>query len=186
MGAQIAKRDGAAQSSPERDSYCLYKAMKGLGTDEAVLIEILCSRTNAEIHAISAAYQAFYGKSLEQTLMCVARRPPTRAPMSCYKTPWPKLSAHLGFQLSGLIAHMWSFRPPNVNQGRDADAIFGWVLDETRSETSKAFKKLLVALGTGGRDEGRPLDLTQVGGMVQTRYIRLKSEIQTYRRLDDA
>jgi hypothetical protein len=63
--------DGAAQSAPERDSYCLYKAMKGLGTDEAILIEIMCSRSAAEIKAIDAAYRAFYKSSLEEAFMCV-------------------------------------------------------------------------------------------------------------------
>lgn len=30
---------------------------QGLGTDEGVLIEILCTRTNAEINAIKHSYQ---------------------------------------------------------------------------------------------------------------------------------
>ena len=31
--------------------------LQGLGTDEGVLIEILCTRTNAEINAIKQSYQ---------------------------------------------------------------------------------------------------------------------------------
>uniref|UniRef100_A0A8C2P1Y3 Annexin n=1 Tax=Capra hircus TaxID=9925 RepID=A0A8C2P1Y3_CAPHI len=43
----------------------LQKAMKGLGTNEAVLIEVLCTRTNKEIIAIKEAYQRLFDKSLE-------------------------------------------------------------------------------------------------------------------------
>ncbi|XP_049621738.1 annexin A13 [Suncus etruscus] len=49
----------------EYDARQLQKAMKGLGTDESVLIEILCTRTNKEIVAIKEAYQRLFNKSLE-------------------------------------------------------------------------------------------------------------------------
>lgn len=43
-------------------------ALKGLGTDEDCLIEILCTRSNAEIAAIKAAYQKLYGKDMEDAI----------------------------------------------------------------------------------------------------------------------
>jgi annexin A7/11 len=47
----------------------LRKAMKGAGTDESTLIEILC-RSNAEIRAITAAYEAEYpGRKLEKDVV---------------------------------------------------------------------------------------------------------------------
>ncbi|CAJ0582268.1 unnamed protein product, partial [Mesorhabditis spiculigera] len=50
----------------EYDLKQLKKAMKGLGTDEAVLIEILCSRTPDQLRAIRAGYERQYGKQLEK------------------------------------------------------------------------------------------------------------------------
>ncbi|VDN29864.1 unnamed protein product, partial [Cylicostephanus goldi] len=45
-----------------------YAWTKGLGTDEAVLIEILCSRTPDQLTAIRAAYQNEYKTPLEKDI----------------------------------------------------------------------------------------------------------------------
>ncbi|XP_064473217.1 annexin-B12-like isoform X2 [Ornithodoros turicata] len=45
------------------------KAIKGLGTDEEALIEILCTRPNAEINAIKEAYTQMYQRNLEQDVI---------------------------------------------------------------------------------------------------------------------
>jgi len=48
----------------EYDAYLIRKAVKGLGTDEELLIDILCTRSPEEINAISAAYSTLYANSM--------------------------------------------------------------------------------------------------------------------------
>ncbi|PIO65492.1 Annexin [Teladorsagia circumcincta] len=52
----------------EYDLKQLKQAMKGLGTDENTLIEILCSRTTDQIKAIRVAYEREFKKPLEQEI----------------------------------------------------------------------------------------------------------------------
>uniref|UniRef100_A0A8C1C5N9 Annexin n=2 Tax=Cyprinus carpio TaxID=7962 RepID=A0A8C1C5N9_CYPCA len=47
------------------DSFLLKSAMKGLGTDEDTLVEILASRTNKEIQEIKQVFKQEYKKDLE-------------------------------------------------------------------------------------------------------------------------
>uniref|UniRef100_A0A8D3EC40 Annexin n=1 Tax=Scophthalmus maximus TaxID=52904 RepID=A0A8D3EC40_SCOMX len=59
----------AMMMSPSHfDASELREAIKGAGTDEACLIEILSSRSNAEIREITRIYKADYGKSLEDAI----------------------------------------------------------------------------------------------------------------------
>uniref|UniRef100_A0A672RA58 Annexin n=1 Tax=Sinocyclocheilus grahami TaxID=75366 RepID=A0A672RA58_SINGR len=50
------------------DAYELKEAIKGAGTDEACLIEILASRSNAEIREINQVFKAENKKSLEESI----------------------------------------------------------------------------------------------------------------------
>lgn len=57
--------------TPTLDFYCkeIKDAMDGIGTDEQVLIEILCTLSNFEINTIKAHYMKLYGKDLESAII---------------------------------------------------------------------------------------------------------------------
>lgn len=49
----------------EHDAEALYKAMKGLGTDDKILISILTERSTEHLQEVKKAYEKKYGKTLE-------------------------------------------------------------------------------------------------------------------------
>lgn len=46
----------------------LHKAMEGMGTEESTLIEILCPKSNEEIHSLVAKYEELYDRPLAEHL----------------------------------------------------------------------------------------------------------------------
>ncbi|XP_027880890.1 annexin A4 isoform X2 [Xiphophorus couchianus] len=59
---------GLLMLAPVYDAYELRNAMKGAGTEEACLIDILASRSNNEIKTINEVYKREYGKTLEDAV----------------------------------------------------------------------------------------------------------------------
>ncbi|XP_067262408.1 annexin A1-like [Chanodichthys erythropterus] len=53
---------------PEYDAFEMKRAMKGLGTKESVLSEILGTRSNKEITAMKTSFKEVYGELLEEDL----------------------------------------------------------------------------------------------------------------------
>lgn len=50
------------------DAYSIKLAVKGLGTDEKALVEVLCSRSNEEMQAMKASYKKLYKKDMEKAV----------------------------------------------------------------------------------------------------------------------
>eukprot|EP00731_Ephydatia_muelleri_P012387 Em0006g1281a len=61
--------DGLMMTPVEFDAFCLFQGIEGLGTDEKVLIEILCTRTNQEIKAIKQQYKTMFSRDLERDVV---------------------------------------------------------------------------------------------------------------------
>uniref|UniRef100_A0A914CX85 Annexin n=1 Tax=Acrobeloides nanus TaxID=290746 RepID=A0A914CX85_9BILA len=59
---------GLMEPPAQYDAHQLHKAMSGLGTKEHVLIEILTSRTNAQIIELKQVYKQLYRKELEDDI----------------------------------------------------------------------------------------------------------------------
>lgn len=57
-----------ARGPLQQDCHTLYHAIKGAGTKESDLNDVLCNRKNADIHAIRAEYRKTYNKDLEGDL----------------------------------------------------------------------------------------------------------------------
>lgn len=53
---------------PDKDAAALRKAMKGLGTDETTIIEIICRRTHAQRQLIIQGFSKQFGRDLVKDL----------------------------------------------------------------------------------------------------------------------
>ncbi|XP_061840041.1 annexin A5b [Nerophis lumbriciformis] len=54
----------SANFNASADAETLYKSMKGLGTDEEAILQLLTSRSNAQRQEITSAYKTLFGKDL--------------------------------------------------------------------------------------------------------------------------
>ena len=67
LGGDLGKTIQAMYKTPvDFDCSELYRAIKGAGTDEESLIEIICSRTNSELIAIKKRFTELYKEDLEK------------------------------------------------------------------------------------------------------------------------
>ncbi|XP_022355483.1 annexin A8 isoform X2 [Enhydra lutris kenyoni] len=59
---------GSSHFNPDPDAETLYKAMKGIGTNEQAIIDVLTKRSNAQRQQIAKSFKAQFGKDLTETL----------------------------------------------------------------------------------------------------------------------
>jgi len=60
---------GMFKTPVDYDCFCLYKAMKGMGTDEDTLIEIIASRPKDQLIEIKKRFKELYKKDLEEEVI---------------------------------------------------------------------------------------------------------------------
>jgi len=151
----------------EEDCVALKNAMKGLGTDESVLISILGNRTYKQRRAIQTFYKQFYGKDLTKELDS-------------------ETSGNFCKTLKALLMHPIEYDAWTLNQavkglGTDEDDIIEIMVtrsneqlklinkayktkykesleDALIGDTSGDFRRLLVSLNNGSRDESGNVD----------------------------
>uniref|UniRef100_A0A8R1DVZ6 Annexin n=1 Tax=Caenorhabditis japonica TaxID=281687 RepID=A0A8R1DVZ6_CAEJA len=149
------------------DAEVLRKAMKGLGCNNSKVISVLCQRTNAQRQDISRAFKVMYGKDLIKELKGELHGDFEDLILALMDAPavydakqLRKAMEGLGTKESVLIEIMTSRTNAQIQQVRDTyKSLYRKDLEkELIGETSGHFKRLLISLCAGGRDESNQTD----------------------------
>ncbi|XP_053671765.1 annexin B10-like [Anopheles nili] len=147
--------------NPSQDAALLRKAMKGFGTDEQAIIDILCSRSNAQRQLITAAFKNELGRDLMKDLkselsgkfedLIVGLMMP---PVNYLCKQLYKAMDGIGTDEKALIEILCSQDNERMHEiVRTYDEMYNRPLAEhVCSETSGSFRRLLTLIITGTRE----------------------------------
>lgn len=148
---------------PEEDAKILRKAMKGLGTNEEPIIDVLAHRTNFQRLQIELAYKTQFGRDLIEDLNSelsgrfedVVLAVMTPISDYCAKELRHALSG-AGTDEDVLIEILCSRENRDILEIKTAyKRLFDRSLeDDLKSDTSGDFRRLMVSMSTGARNEG--------------------------------
>ncbi|KAI1898249.1 hypothetical protein AGOR_G00070390 [Albula goreensis] len=144
------------------DAETLYNAMKGIGSDKETILDLITSRSNAQRQEIAAAYKSLYGKDLigdlkyeltgkfERLIVCLMR-PPAYHDAKEIKDA----IKGAGTNEKCLIEILASRTSEQIHDMKAAykDAYDRDMEEDVIGDTSGHFKKMLVVLLQGTRDE---------------------------------
>lgn len=158
----------AAQFDAETDAGVLRKAMKGLGTDEDAIINLLVSRSNAQRLDIVKRFKLMYGKDLIrelkselsgnlEDLLLAMLEPKTLYDAKCLRramkgagTDEATLVEILCTRTNKEIQDIVQEYKSHYRRNLEKDVV---------SETSGHFKRLLVSMCQGAREEASTVDM---------------------------
>lgn len=160
----------AQNFNASNDAATLRKAMKGFGTDEDALIEVLCRRTNAQRMDIVRTYKTCYGKDLaddirsetsgnfEKILVALLTHSSELYARELFEAMYGE-----GTDEDVLIEVMCTMSNQEIREISGIfHRMFGKNLEhELRSDTSGTFKRLMTSLSCGNRDESMVTDINQ-------------------------
>ncbi|XP_036318227.1 annexin B11 isoform X3 [Rhagoletis pomonella] len=157
----------AQNFDPVKDAHDLRKAMKGFGTDEDALINIICRRSNEQRQEIQRQYKTHFGKDLiedvksetsgnfEKLLVGLLR-----PIVDFYCAEMNDAMAGIGTDEEVLIEILCTLSNVEIHTIKNQYLrLYGAHLEsELKSETSGNFKRLLVSLCAAARDESGQID----------------------------
>ncbi|RZF34485.1 hypothetical protein LSTR_LSTR011727 [Laodelphax striatellus] len=154
--------------NPTQDAEILRKAMKGFGTDEKAIINVLANRTNAQRQEIAVKFKTLYGKDLIKDLkselsgnfedLVVALITPIS---SLLARDLNKAVSCIGTEEETIIEILCTATNHEIYAIRTAyQSMYGSSLeDDMASDTSGSFRRLLVSLCQAARDENYIVDM---------------------------
>ncbi|XP_054252568.1 annexin A4 [Indicator indicator] len=163
----LATIKGAQCFNPEHEAQALRKAMKGLGTDEDTIIQILTLLNCSQRQQVLITYKSTIGRDLIDDLKSELKGNFERV-IIALMTPSTMYDVHeLRRAMKGpgtdesclieILASRTSEEIRNISQNYKLH--YGSTLEEDIiSDTSGRLQQVLVSLSTGGRDEGTYVD----------------------------
>ncbi|XP_015458852.3 annexin A11a isoform X3 [Astyanax mexicanus] len=166
-------------ADPLKDAEVLRKAMKGFGTDEQAIINLLGSRSNKQRVPLLISYKTAYGKDLVKDLKSELSGNFEKLVLAMLKTPAQYDASELREAIKGagtdeacLIEILSSRSNAEI---REINQIFKAeykksLEDSISGDTSGHFRRLLVSLAQGNRDERENVDIALAKQDAQTLY----------------
>ncbi|CAB1414891.1 unnamed protein product [Pleuronectes platessa] len=175
-------------ADPLRDVEVLRKAMKGFGTDENAILELLGSRTSKQRVPMVAAYKTTYGKDLIHDLKSELTGNFEKLVVAMMMSPSHFDAYELREAIKGagtdeacLIEILSSRSNAEIRQITTIyKSEFGKTLEDAiSSDTSGHFRRLLVSLSQGNRDERENVDISLAKQDAQKLYAAGENKVGT-------
>ncbi|XP_049646349.1 annexin A8 [Suncus etruscus] len=153
---------GSLQFNPDPDAEILYKAMKGIGTNEQAIIDVLTKRSNAQRQQIAKSFKAHYGKDLIESLESELSGKFERLIRALMFPPYRYEAKELYDAMKGLgtkegvIIEILASRTKRELQEimKAYEEAYGSSLEEDiKGDTSGYLERILVCLLQGSRDD---------------------------------
>ncbi|KAM4748415.1 annexin A6 [Rhinophrynus dorsalis] len=153
----------AADFHADNDGKALRKAMKGIGTDEDTIIDIITKRSNTQRQEILKAFKSHFGRDLMADLKSELSGTLGKLILGLMMTPAQfdakqlnKAIAGAGTDEKALIEILATRTNKEIHAINAAyqEAFHKSLEDAISSDTSGHFKRILVSLALGNREEG--------------------------------
>ncbi|XP_075999667.1 annexin A11b [Genypterus blacodes] len=175
-------------ADPLRDVEVLRKAMKGFGTDESAIIELLGSRSNKQRVPMVAAYKTTYGKDLSHDLKSELTGNFEHLVLAMLMSSAHFNASELRESIKGagtdeacLIEILSSRTNAEIHEfSHIYKSEYGKSLEDAiSSDTSGHFRRLLVSLCQGNRDERETVDVSMAKQDAQKLYAAGENKVGT-------
>uniref|UniRef100_A0A671XMX0 Annexin n=1 Tax=Sparus aurata TaxID=8175 RepID=A0A671XMX0_SPAAU len=175
-------------ADPLRDAEVLRKAMKGFGTDEQAIIDLLGSRSNRQRVPLLRSYKTAYGKDLVKDLHSELSGDFRKLVMATLKTPAEFDAYELNNAIKGagtdeacLIEILSSRSNAEIKEiNRIYKQDYKKTLESAISgDTSGHFRRLLISLAQGNRDEREAVDISLAKQDAQALYAAGENKLGT-------
>ncbi|XP_032481888.1 annexin A6 isoform X4 [Phocoena sinus] len=153
----------AGDFNPDTDAKALRKAMKGLGTDEDTIIDIITHRSNAQRQQIRQTFKSHFGRDLMADLKSELSGDLARLILGLMMPPAHYDAKQLKKAMEGagtdekalieILATRTNAEIRAINEAYKED-YHKSLEDDLSSDTSGLFKRILISLATGNREEG--------------------------------